>query len=57
MRHRYRRLPMDYLEQIRKEAVPIRMGAEAYLEKLDGLKKRQEKLKQEISGQSVILFH
>lgn len=32
-------------------------GAEAYLEKLDGLKKRQEKLKQEISGQSVILFH
>ena len=26
MRHRYRRLPMDYLEQIRKEAVPIRMG-------------------------------
>ena len=29
----------------------------AYLEKLDGLKKRQEKLKQEISGQSVILFH
>ena len=32
-------------------------GAKAYLEKLDGLKKRQEKLKQEISGQSVILFH
>ena len=30
-------------------------GAKAYLEKLDGLKKRQEKLKQEISGQSVIL--
>ena len=27
------------------------------MEKLDGLKKRQEKLKQEISGQSVILFH
>jgi len=32
-------------------------GAEAYLGKLDELKKRQEKLKQEISGQSVILFH
>lgn len=32
-------------------------GAKAYLGKLDGLKKRQEKLKQEISGQSVILFH
>lgn len=32
-------------------------GAKAYLEKLDELKKRQEKLKQEISGQSVILFH
>lgn len=32
-------------------------GAKAYLEKLDGLRKRQEKLKQEISGQSVILFH
>jgi hypothetical protein len=32
-------------------------NGEAYLEKLDGLKKRQEKLKQEISGQSVILFH
>lgn len=31
--------------------------AKAYLEKLDGLRKRQEKLKQEISGQSVILFH
>ena len=32
-------------------------GVKAYLEKLDGLRKRQEKLKQEISGQSVILFH
>lgn len=32
-------------------------GAKAYLGKLDELKKRQEKLKQEISGQSVILFH
>lgn len=32
-------------------------GTKAYLEKLDGLRKRQEKLKQEISGQSVILFH
>ena len=32
-------------------------GAKAYLVKLDGLKKRQEKLKQKISGQSVILFH
>ena len=32
-------------------------GAKTYLEKLDELKKRQEKLKQEISGQSVILFH
>lgn len=32
-------------------------GAKAYLEKLDEMKKRQEKLKQEISGQSVILFH
>ena len=32
-------------------------GVKAYLEKLDELKKRQEKLKQEISGQSVILFH
>lgn len=32
-------------------------GAKTYLGKLDELKKRQEKLKQEISGQSVILFH
>ena len=32
-------------------------GAKAYLGKLDELKKRQEKLKQELSGQSVILFH
>ena len=32
-------------------------GAKAYLGKLDELKKCQEKLKQEISGQSVILFH
>lgn len=32
-------------------------GAKAYLVKLDELKKRQEKLKQKISGQSVILFH